>query len=177
MTRRQIFSLVLAILLTACTASNSNQQNAPKVTLIVSVAASVQDAMKDVQSIYEEENPNVDIIYNFGSSGSLQRQIEQGAPSDIFISASPKQMNALQKKDILLVETRKNLLENEVVLVTPKDSQKAVSFENLSTANLDRIALGDPKSVPAGEYAKEVLTSLKSYDKLTPKLVFAKDVR
>ena len=174
MKRKQFLSLILAIFITACTANNSNT---PQITLTVSVASSVQDAMKAVQPIYEQENPNVEIIYNFGSSGSLQQQIEQGAPSDIFISASPKQMNALQQKDLLLVETRKNLLENKVVLVTPKESKVSVTFDTLATANLDKIALGDPKSVPAGEYGKEVLTSLKSYDKLTPKLVFGKDVR
>ena len=174
MKRKQFLCLILVIFITACSANNSNT---PKVTLTVSVAASVQDAMKAVQPIYEQENPNVEIIYNFGSSGSLQQQIEQGAPSDIFISASPKQMNVLQKKDLLSVEDRKNLLENKVVLITPKDSQESVTFETLSTANLNKIALGDPKSVPAGEYGKEVLTSLKSYDKLTPKLVFGKDVR
>ncbi|MGK7940502.1 MAG: molybdate ABC transporter substrate-binding protein [Crocosphaera sp.] len=174
MKRKQFLALSLAIFITACTGSNSNP---PKVTLMVSVAASVQDSMKAVQSIYEQENPNVEIIYNFGSSGSLQQQIEQGAPSDIFVSASPQQMNALEKKELLLPETRKNLLENKVVLVTPKDIQTSITFENLTTANIKKIALGDPKSVPAGQYGKEVLTALKSYDKLTPKLVFAKDVR
>ncbi len=177
MKRKQFIALTLAIFVTACTAFNSNQQDNPKVTITVSVASSVQDAMRAVQSIYQQENSNVDIVYNFGSSGSLQQQIEQGAPTDIFISAAPKQINALEQKDLLLTETRKNLLENNVVLVTPKDSQESVDFENLPTANLDKIALGDPDSVPAGQYGKEVLTSLKSYDKLTPKLVYGKDVR
>ncbi len=177
MKRKQFLALILASFVTACTASNVNQQDASKVSLTISVASSVQDAMKAVQPLYQQENPNVEIIYNFGSSGSLQQQIEQGAPTDVFISAAPKQMNALQDKDLLLTETRKNLLENNVVLVTPKDSQQTVTFDTLPTANLERIALGDPDSVPAGQYGKEVLTSLKSYDKLTPKLVYGKDVR
>ncbi len=177
MKKKQFLVLILAIFITACTASNSNQENTSKVTLTLSVAASVQDAMKAVQPIYKEEKPNIDIVYNFGSSGSLQQQIEQGAPTDIFISAAPKQMNALQKKELLFTETRKNLLENQVVLVTPKDSKETVNFETLSNKNIQKIALGEPKSVPAGEYAKEVLTYLKSYQKLTPKLVFGKNVR
>ncbi|MGK7956706.1 MAG: molybdate ABC transporter substrate-binding protein [Crocosphaera sp.] len=177
MKRKQFIALILATFVTACTTPNGNQQDASKVTLTVSVASSVQDAMKKVQPLYQQENPNVEIVYNFGSSGSLQQQIEQGAPTDIFISAAPKQMNALENKNLLLTETRKNLLENNVVLVIPKDSLETVTFESLPTANLDRIALGDPDSVPAGQYGKEVLTSLKSYDKLTPKLVYGKDVR
>ncbi len=177
MKRKQFIALMLTIVVTACTASNSNQENTSKGTLTLSVAASVQDAMKAVQTIYQKENPNIDIVYNFGSSGSLQQQIEQGAPTDIFISAAPKQMNTLQKKDLLLTETRKNLLENQVVLVTPKDSKETVNFETLYNKNIQKIALGEPKSVPAGEYAKEVLTYLKSYQKLTPKLVFGKNVR
>ncbi len=177
MKRKHFLVLTLATFVTACTGSNSNQQDTSNVTLTVSVASSVQDAMKAVQPLYQQENPNVEIIYNFGSSGSLQQQIEQGAPTDVFISAAPKQMNALQEKDLLLTETRKNLLENNVVLVTPKDSEELVTFETLPTAKLDKIALGEPDSVPAGQYGKEVLTSLKSYDKLTPKLVYGKDVR
>jgi molybdate transport system substrate-binding protein len=177
MKRKQFIALSLATFVTACTASNSNQQTTPKTTLTVSVAASVQDAMKAVQAIYPQENPNIDIVYNFASSGALQQQIEQGAPADIFISAAPKQMNALQQKDLIFTETRKNLLENQVVLVTPKDNQEKITFDNLSEKKIDRIALGNPESVPAGQYAKEVLKYLKSYDKLTPKLVFGKDVR
>lgn len=177
MKRKQFLALTLAAFVTACTGSNSSQQDTSKVTLTVSVASSVQDAMKAIQPIYQEENPNVEIIYNFGSSGSLQQQIEQGAPTDVFISAAPKQMNTLEQKDLLVTETRKNLLENNVVLVIPKDSLESVTFETLPTTKLDKIALGNPDSVPAGQYAKEVLTSLKSYDKLTLKLVYGKDVR
>ncbi|MDJ0659677.1 MAG: molybdate ABC transporter substrate-binding protein [Crocosphaera sp.] len=177
MKRKQLLALALATFVTACTASTLNQQDASKMTLTVSVASSVQDAMKAVLPLYQQENPDVEIVYNFGSSGSLQQQIEQGAPTDIFISAAPKQMNELQDKDLLLTETRKNLLENNVVLVIPKDNSETVTFETLPTAKLDRIALGNPDSVPAGQYGKEVLSSLKSYDKLTPKLVYGKDVR
>ncbi len=177
MKRKQFFTLVLATFLTACTISNSNQQDSPKVSLTVSVAASVQDAMKTVKTIYEQENTNVEIVYNFGSSGSLQQQIEQGAPTDIFISAAPQQMNMLQKRELLLTETRQDLLKNNLVLIVPKDSKINVNFETLLTANLDKFALGNTETVPAGQYAKQVLTSLKAYDKLTPKLVYGKNVR
>lgn len=178
MKRKQFLALTLATLITACaTTSNPSQEDASRVNLTVSVASSVQDAMKEVQSIYQQENPNVEIVYNFGSSGSLQQQIEQGAPTDIFISAAPKQMNFLEERELLLTETRKNLLENNIVLVVPRNSTDTVTFDSLPTAKLEKIALGKPESVPAGQYGKEVLTSLKSYDKLTPKLVYGKNVR
>ena len=177
MNRKHFLALILTSFVTACSTSGSNQQDSPKVTLTISVAASLQDAMTTLQNIYQQENPNIEIIYNFGSSGSLQQQIEQGAPTDVFISASPKQMNLLEKRALLLTETRKDLLENNLVLIMPKDSKNSVRFEALSTENLDQIALGNIESVPAGEYAKQVLNSLKIYDKLTPKLVYGKNVR
>lgn len=177
MKRKHFLALILTSFVTACSTSISNQQDSSQVTLTISVAASLQDAMKTLKTIYQQENPNIEIIYNFGSSGSLQQQIEQGAPTDVFISASPKQMNVLEKRSLILTETRQDLLENNLVLIIPKDSKKTVMFETLSTASLDKIALGNTESVPAGEYAKQVLNSLKVYDKLTPKLVYGKNVR
>ena len=178
--RRLFLSLSLVALVTACQTDQSVQQapqETPKVTLIVSVAASVQDAMTEIKPLFTQENPNIEITYNFGSSGSLQQQIEQGAPADVFISAAPKQMNALQDKDLLLTETRQDLLKNKVVLVTPQTQESTITFEDLSNNQFKKIALGDPASVPAGQYGKEVLTSLNLYDTLQSKLVFGKDVR
>ncbi|EAM49026.1 molybdate ABC transporter substrate-binding protein [Crocosphaera watsonii WH 8501] len=177
MKRKHFLALTLASFVTACTSSNPNPKAPSKVTLTISVAASLQDVMKAVKNIYQLENPNLEIIYNFGSSGSLQQQIEQGAPTDVFISAAPKQMNVLEKRGLLLTQTRQNLLTNNLVLITPKDSTTSVTFETLSTADLEKIALGDPDSVPAGQYGKQVFNSLKAYDKLTPKLVYGKSVR
>ncbi|HAC66236.1 MAG TPA: molybdate ABC transporter substrate-binding protein [Cyanothece sp. UBA12306] len=170
-------SLSLVALVTACQVEKSVKQEIPKVTLTVSVAASVQDAMTDIKKLLIQENPNLEINYNFGSSGSLQQQIEQGAPADVFISAAPKQMNALQKKGLILTETRRDLLQNKIVLITSKTKGNKVIFQELINDKFKKIALGDPASVPAGQYAKEVLTSFKIYEKLQPKLVFGKDVR
>lgn len=161
---------------TTTTTPSPTTPQAP-VTLTISAAASLKDAMEDLQSTYQQEKPNAKLTYNFGSSGSLQQQIEQGAPADIFISAAPKQMNALQEKDLLLPETRKDLLRNEIVLVTSKEVATISNFQDLTSAEVDKISIGDPQSVPAGEYGQEVLTSLKLLDPLRPKLVFAKDVR
>ncbi|MGL5804106.1 MAG: molybdate ABC transporter substrate-binding protein [Xenococcaceae cyanobacterium] len=152
------------------------QSNQP-LDLTVSAAASLQDALEAIKPIYENNQPEVDIIYNFGSSGSLQQQIEQGAPVDIFISAAAKQMDALEAKNLLLPGTRRDLLKNKIVLIVPKDNTTIKSFEDLGTDALTQIALGEPESVPAGEYAEEILTSLGILDAVIPKAVYGKDVR
>src|SRR5665647_1793768 len=87
------------------------------VTLTISAAASLTEAMGEIKTLYNNEKPNVTINYNFGSSGTLQQQIEQGANADLFFSAATKQMNALQKKGLLIDNTKVNLLGNSVVLI------------------------------------------------------------
>ena len=169
--------LSLSAFVAACSADALNSQAPKSVTLTVSIAASLQDAVKAIEPVYTNRMPNVAITYNFGSSGSLQQQIEQGAPVDIFISAAPKQINALQDKDLLLADTRQDLLKNQVVLVTPKDGTGISDFKELTGDRISKIALGNPESVPAGHYGKEVLTSLNLYNAIAAKLVFAKDVR
>jgi molybdate transport system substrate-binding protein len=147
------------------------------VELTISVAASVQDAMRDVQALYEEENPGVAITYNFGSSGSLAQQIAQGAPADVFLSASKKWMDDLDEKGQILDGTREDLLLNSLVLIVPLDKDDVTDFSDIATDKISRIAIGEPESVPAGRYAKEALTSLSLFDALQPKMVFTKDVR
>ncbi|NEO43672.1 MAG: molybdate ABC transporter substrate-binding protein [Moorea sp. SIO4A3] len=169
--------LILSLVLVACNGATLKKQQPEVVSLTVSVAASLQDAMKAIKVLYTKQTPDVTIIYNFASSGSLQQQIEQGAPVDVFISAAPKQMNALESKGLLLEGTRQSILNNQVILITPKDETGISNFKDLRSDNISKIAMGDPESVPAGHYAKEVLSSLNLFDQLKPKLVFAKDVR
>ncbi|MBE9168485.1 molybdate ABC transporter substrate-binding protein [Pleurocapsales cyanobacterium LEGE 06147] len=145
--------------------------------LTVSAATSLQDALEAIKPIYKNKQTEVGITYNFGSSGSLQQQIEQGAPVDIFISAAAKQMDALEEKNRLLPGTRRDLLKNKIVLIVPKDNTIIQSFEDLGTDALTRIALGEPESVPAGKYAEEVFTSLGILNAVKPKVVYGKDVR
>jgi molybdate transport system substrate-binding protein len=146
--------------------------------LTVSAAISLQDALDEAKQLYTKDHPNISIATNYGASGTLELQIEQGAPVDLFLSAAPKQMDALEMKGLLLVDTRKDLLQNEVVLIVPKDSKLGLaSFQDLTRADVKRVALGEPVSVPAGQYAKEVLTSLGIYDAVNAKAILAKDVR
>jgi molybdate transport system substrate-binding protein len=102
--------------------SNSQklQKGTESVTLTISAASSLKDVLEEIKTAYEEEKSNIAITYNFGSSGSLQQQIEQGANVDIFISASVKQMDALKSKELVIEDTLRQFLENEVVLITPK---------------------------------------------------------
>ena len=182
MNRRRIVNLacgfVLSLLLAVGCNQTTPQSTEPQQTeLIISAAASLTDAMNAIQPLYQQENPKVKLTYNFGPSGSLQQQIEQGAPVDVFISAAPKQINELQEKGLLLDETRKDLLKNEMVLIIPKGESTIQRFEDLTADTVTKIAVGEPESVPAGKYAQEVLTSLNLLATVQSKQVYAKDVR
>ena len=159
----------------------SPSQATPSKQLTVSAAASLKNAMEEIKPIYEQKYSGTEIIYNFASSGSLQRQIEQGAPVDVFISAATNKMEALEKQNLLLTRTRQNLLKNQIVLIVPhrnqKNELKLERFKDLTTQEIDRIALGEPASVPAGKYAQEVLTSFEIADRINDRAIYGKDVR
>ncbi len=174
--RRKFIGISLLAFLSACTASGKNSQDAAE-KLMISAAASLQDALQEIGKLYNQQQPNVQLTYNFGSSGSLRHQIEQGAPVDVFISAAEQDMDTLENKDLLLNHTRQNLLHNELVLITAENNYKITGFGQLNSDLVSRIAIGAPDSVPAGKYAKEVLDSLNLYKSLEPKFVFTKDVR
>jgi molybdate transport system substrate-binding protein len=168
-------SLVMVWLFVVCFAAAAPQS---KTEIIVSAAISLKDALDEVTHLWAAVNPNVSIKANYSASGSLELQIEQGAPVDVFISAAPKQMNALEAKGLLLEGTRKDLLRNEVVLIVPLGSSLPISsFQDLARADVKHVALGEPTAVPAGQYAKEVLTHFGIYDAVNSKAVLAKDVR
>jgi molybdate transport system substrate-binding protein len=145
-------------------------------TLTLSVAASLQDAIVEVESDYQHEHGAIDFRNNFGSSGTLAREIEQGAPVDALISAGAKPVDDLESKGLLAADTRRNLLRSSLVLIAPQGSRLA-SFDDLAGKDVRLVAIGDPASVPAGLYAKQTLTALNLYDKLASRLVLGKDVR
>ncbi len=160
----------LLIFLTSCTPQQTN-------SLTVSAAASLRNVLEEVKQKYAKLQPDVKITYNFGASGALQQQIEQGADVDVFISAAAKQMDGLQHKNLLLSGTRKNFLSNQIVLVVPNTTKNISSFTDLKSDRITKIALGEPNSVPAGKYAQEVLNYFQILDLTKKKFVFAKDVR
>jgi molybdate transport system substrate-binding protein len=148
-----------------------------QVEITVSAAVSLKDALEKIRENYAQEHPEVKITYNLGSSGALQKQIEQGAPVDLFISAGVSQMDQLAGEGLLEPGTRTDLLGNELVVVVPKGAAPLKDFSDLAGSGVKRIALGMPDTVPAGQYARESLVNLKMWDKLQPKLVTANDVR
>jgi molybdate transport system substrate-binding protein len=183
MNRRQIIAFfgtaVAGLLLAICSplilpSAVTAQSN---VNLLVSAAASLKDALEEIKPPYQQSKPNVNINYNFGASGALQQQIEQGAPADIFISAAKKQVDALEQKGLLVPGTRSILAKNRLVLVVPKNSTGITSLYNLREPRIRRIAIGEPRSVPAGQYAQQVLEKLKIWPQVTGKLVYANNVR
>ena len=143
-------------------------------SLTVCAAASVQNSMQELAQLYRQSHPEIQIVFNFGASGMLAQQIEQGVPADIFFSAAPKPMDSLAAHGLILPQTRRDLLRNRIVLIAPLHSGPR-AFAELSAVKL--VAIGDPASVPAGDYARQVLTSLGLWDSLHSRVVFAKDVR
>jgi molybdate transport system substrate-binding protein len=169
---------IAGILLLALSHMNCKWRRADRspARLTMSAAISLKEALQDVRQLYLRENADAQITYNFGGSGMLEQQIEQGAPADIFIPASPRELDALAMKGLLVENTRTDLVENEIVLVSPHDSPLK-SFADLAGTAVTKIALGQPETVPAGLYGKQVLTYLHLYDRLARKLIFTKDVR
>ncbi|WP_138751301.1 molybdate ABC transporter substrate-binding protein [Paenibacillus sinopodophylli] len=163
---------------TAAPTEQPTEQPAETVELIISAAASMKDALTELQKTYEAANTNIKLSFNFGASGALQQQIEQGAPADLFLSAAVKNMTALVDKQLIDSAQQVNLLNNELVVVVPADSAAAIgAIADLSKAEVKTVAIGIPESVPAGNYAKEALTSANLWDSLQTKSVQGKDVR
>jgi len=148
------------------------------VALNLSIAKSLTEAMGDIQVLYAKKNPDVKLTFNFGSSGSMRSQIEQGADVDLFMSASMKDINEMKDKGLLVDSTIKKLLGNKLVLVVPSDSKLPLkAFEDVTKADVKKLAIGDPASVPAGKYAEETLTKLNVLDSVKSKIIYGKDVR
>ncbi|MBQ5317420.1 MAG: molybdate ABC transporter substrate-binding protein [Oscillospiraceae bacterium] len=177
---------ICIILLTAVTGLSACSQAVPENAadktarreITVLAAASLTDVCGELQEMYRQKAPDVDIVFSFGSSGALQTQIEEGAPADIFFSASTKQMDALKGEGMMNDDSIKELLENKIVLVVPADSGKDItSFDDVATDKVSMIGLGEPESVPAGQYAEQVFTYLGTLEEVKKKANYGTDVR
>ena len=181
---RKVFACVtmcfMVLPLAGCGTSQATETKenaeAAEVTLNVFAAASMTETLTEIQEMYKEVMPNVTLVFNFDSSGTLKTQIQEGADCDVFISAAQKQMNQLDKDadpevnteglDYVLEGTRINLLENKVVLAVPDGNPKGIeSFADLGTDKLSLLALGN-EDVPVGQYSEEILTNLGMLDQL-----------
>jgi molybdate transport system substrate-binding protein len=163
-------SLIVALSLSAVSAVHTAQ-------VTVFAAASLSDALKEIGAAYEKE-ASVKVAFNFGASSLLARQIEEGAPADLFFSADEAKMDGLEKKGLILAGTRKSKLSNALVIVVAADSALRIqSAQDLAKPAVKRVALAEPKTVPAGIYAKAYLESLKLWPAVQPKVVPTENVR
>jgi len=145
--------------------------------LKISAASSLIDVMAEIQSDYIKQKPNVTLNYNFAGTGTLAKQIEQGDGADIFISAGTKEMDYLQNKNLIIENTRTNLVKNKIALIAPKDSSTIFEIKDLASNKVNKIALPNPEKAPSGRYSREVLIYFGIFDKIKNKVIFGKDPR
>src|SRR5215813_5229646 len=146
--------------------------------LTLSVAVSLKEATEDIGKSFMASHPGVVLRYNFGASGDLQKQIEAGAPVDVFLSAAQRQMDELEKANLIVPASRRVFAKNVLTVIRPADSRVDITKPaDLLESRVTRIAIGNPKTVPAGQYTEESLRALGLWDRLQPKLVFAENVR
>ncbi len=182
--RRLVVASLLFLLLVG-TAGNFAQGAAPQQseTITVSAAISLKDALDELGPMFQVQQHRKNggngtaVTYNYGGSGILARQIEQGAPVDVFFSAAEKQMDELAAQNLIVADTRRDLLGNALVLIAPGQSTALNSFQDLANPAVKNLALGETSTVPAGMYARQTLEHLGLFAALEKKVVYAKDVR
>jgi len=165
---------VLLLCISLCVSCSHERK---KAEIFVSAAISLKNAFEEIGVVYEKET-GVSVKLNLGASGILQKQIEAGAPVDVFASAGTKQMDALQEAGLIVDSTRRNFVQNQLVLVVPSGSTLRLdSFDDLMSPEISRLAIGNPNTVPAGQYAEQALKSLNLWEAVQPRLVPSGNVR
>lgn len=163
--------LFLALALTC-----SNPVMAGEIT--VSAAASLSNAFQELKPLFEKAAPGTTVQYNFAASGPLLKQMEAGAPVDVFASADQETMDQAVAKGLIVQGSRKNFTANTLVMIVPSDSTLGLKTpKDLSNPKVERIAIGNPGSVPAGRYARQSLTAAGLYDALQPRFILGESVR
>jgi molybdate transport system substrate-binding protein len=146
--------------------------------LVLSAAISMKDAVEEIGRIFALSRPGTVLRYNLGSSGDLQKQIEAGAPVDLFISAAQRQMDELEKAKLIVASSRRVFARNVLLVIKPADSRIDIARpDDLLAARVRRIVIGNPKTVPVGQYSEESLRAQGLWERIQPKLVFAENVR
>lgn len=164
--------------------SSEENISTDKKDIVVFAAASMTDVLEELKDTYEKDHKDINLTFNFDSSGTLESQILEGADCDVFISAAQKQMNELDPEDenyngkiAIEKDTRKDLLENKVCLVASGDNEKNIErFEDLDSDKVETIALGN-EDVPVGQYSEEILNKLGIFEKIQPKISYGSNVR
>lgn len=166
--------LALTLLLAAQVATAQAQT----VEIVVSAAASLTNAFDVMKKGFEAAHPGLTVVTNYGASGALLKQMENGAPVDVFASADQQTMDQAAAKGLMAPGTRRDFVRNSLVLVVPADSKLALATEkDLALPKVARIALGNPEIVPAGRYAQECLAAAGLWDALKPKYIYGNNVR
>jgi molybdate transport system substrate-binding protein len=146
--------------------------------ITVSAAGSLTNSFREIVAAFETKKENVKIHLNLGSSGDLMRQIEGGAPVDVFASAAAREMDELERKKLIITGTRYNFAENSIVLIKQTSSKITFkTFSDLKNTDIKKIAIGNPASVPAGMYAEQTLKNLKILDNIKDKMIYGEHVR
>jgi len=177
MMKRRFFGLALA----AATALAPVVANAQSDSMVIFAAASLKNALDEIASGWSKETSKPMPKISYASSSALAKQMEQGAPADLFISADLDWMNYVAKKDLIKTETRVNLLGNKIVLIAPKDSKAAVDvkqgFDLAKALAGGKLAMGNVDAVPAGKYGKAALEKLGAWNGVKDKIAQAENVR
>ena len=144
--------------------------------LNVSAATSLREVLAELKTLYAHDHAGIAVTLNIAGSGMLQHEIENGAPVDVFISASAKEIFALEKKDLLARDSIRNIARNTLVLIVPAANTTIHAFADLTKPEVRHIAIGEPRTVAVGTYTMETFAALKLTDALAPKLVNLPDV-
>jgi molybdate transport system substrate-binding protein len=172
--RRLVFVLIFLVPLVLATEIRAQSPH----EITISAAISLKNAFEDIAIIFQKKHSGTKVLFNFGASGDLARQIEAGAPVDIFASAAQKDMDDIDRKGLVASNSRKNFAGNVLVLIKPANSNIPInSLEDLQRREVGKIAIGNPQTVPAGRYAEEVLRHFNLQEGLKEKLIFAENVR
>jgi molybdate transport system substrate-binding protein len=168
--------IIVACWLSICSFSVSAPAASPAEEITVSAAISLKNAFEDLGNLYEATH-GTKVIFNFGASGALAQQIEGGAPVDVFAAAAQKDMDRVDDKRLLVPGSRANFAGNDVVLVIPLAGTTLKGIDDLKMASVKKIAIGNPRTVPAGRYAAEVLDYYQLSGIVSAKLVFTENAR
>lgn len=170
---KMISIIGMAVLLSGCT--NTSAENGDE--LLVSTASSLTEVMKKMEEEFHQVEPDIELSFNYGSSSKLRSQIEQGAPADLFLSASEKDMERLGSKQLVKAETVVSFAENRLVLASSEEFPETMDFAEILMGTEEAIAVGEPDSVPVGDYTKQALSSQGLWQPLEGRLIYAKDAR
>jgi molybdate transport system substrate-binding protein len=162
------YSVVLSVLLTSCT---SVKQESKIINLTVYASASLKSALADIQKIYQQDRPTINIKYKLAGSGTLAKSIERGDRVDIAIVSYSQILDNLQSQNLLLTETHQNLLKNQIVLIVSQDVQNISDFKDLTQTQIQKIALGNRTQEISGKYSLEILSNLGILNQIKHKFV------